>query len=259
MAVLAGADRSVAHEVAVRIRRGVVELSDRTGGPHVEISVGVACFPEDGRDKDALVEMADRALYLAKPEGRSAAGRESPADPYLRALDETALALLDGHDSTVLLETILARATALLGTPHGYIYLAEPDGSLAISHGSGMFAQLLGRRISVDQGLVGHVYRTGAPLVVADYDTYAERVPDFETGDARLGRRRPAGLRRHDGRRDRPRVGNARSDVRPARDARPGALRPARVDRPRQFAPVRCRPARRAPRPDRPASRTASC
>ncbi len=183
VAVLADADRSVAHEIAVRIRRGVVELSDRIGGPHVEISVGVACFPEDGRDKDALVEMADRALYLAKPEGRSAAGRESPADPYLRALDETALALLDGHDSTVLLETILARATALLGTPHGYIYLAEPDGSLAISHGSGMFAQLLGRHIPVDQGLVGHVYRTGAPLVVADYDTYAERVTDFESGD----------------------------------------------------------------------------
>ena len=183
VAVLADADRSVAHEIAVRIRRGVVELSDKIGGPHVEISVGVACFPEDGRDKDALVEMADRALYLAKPEGRSAAGRESPADPYLRALDETALALLDGHDSTVLLETILARATALLGTPHGYIYLAEPDGSLAISHGSGMFEQLLGRHIPVDQGLVGHVYRTGAPLVVADYDTYAERVADFETGD----------------------------------------------------------------------------
>jgi len=180
-AILPRADRSVAHEVAVRIRRGVAELSDRTGGPHVDISVGVACFPDDGRDKDALVEMADRALYLAKPEGRSAAGRESPADPYLRALDETALALLDGHDSTVLLETILARATALLGTPHGYIYLTEPDGSLVISHGSGMFERLLGRRISVDQGLVGQVFRTGAPLVVADYDTYAERVPDFET------------------------------------------------------------------------------
>ena len=46
-----------------------------------------------------------------------------------------------------------------------------------------MFAQLLGRHIPVDQGLVGHVYRTGAPLVVADYDTYVERVADFETGE----------------------------------------------------------------------------
>jgi diguanylate cyclase (GGDEF)-like protein len=180
-AILHGADRSVAHEVAVRIRRGVVELSDRTGGPHVEISIGVACFPEDGRDKDSLVEMADRALYLAKPEGRTTAGRESQADPYLRALDETALALLDGHDSTVLLETILTRATALLGSPHGYIYLADPDGSLTISHGSGLFGRLVGRRISADQGLVGQVFRSGAPVVVDDYGTYAERVPDFET------------------------------------------------------------------------------
>src|SRR6185503_17356627 len=131
--------------------------------------------------KDALVEVADRALYLAKPEGRSAASREMLADPYLRALDETALALLDGHDSTVLLETILTRATALLGTPHSYIYLAEPDGSLTISHGNGLFECLVGRRISADQGLVGQVFRTGAPVVVDDYATYAERVPDFET------------------------------------------------------------------------------
>ena len=147
-AILPGADRSVAHEIADRIRRGGRRaVGQRPAARTSTISVGVACFPEDGRDKDALVEMADRALYLAKPEGRTAAGRESPADPYLRALDETALALLDRHDSTVLLETILSRATALLGTPHGYIYLGEPDGSLVVRHGSGVFENLLGRRM----------------------------------------------------------------------------------------------------------------
>ncbi len=97
--ILPGADRVVAHEVAVRIRRAVADLSGTTGGPGVTISVGAACYPDDGRTKDALVDMADRALYLAKPEGRTAVGAQSPADPYLRALDETALALLDRHDS----------------------------------------------------------------------------------------------------------------------------------------------------------------
>ncbi|MEP6638444.1 MAG: diguanylate cyclase, partial [Chloroflexota bacterium] len=177
--ILAGADRAVAHEVAERIRRGVAEVSNASGGPSVAVSVGVACFPEDGRTKDALVEMADRALYLAKPEGRSVAGRESPADPYLRALDETALALLDRHDSAVLLETILSRATALFGTPHGYIYLAEPDGMLEVSHGRGLFGDLVGHQMSVDEGLAGSVFRTGAPLAVADYDTYSERSPSL--------------------------------------------------------------------------------
>ena len=102
VAILAGADRGIAHQVAVRIRRGVVELSNRVGGPHVEISVGVACFPDDGREKDALVETADRALYLAKPEGRSAAGgdpgrsippdarRDRPRAPRRARLDRLA-------------------------------------------------------------------------------------------------------------------------------------------------------------------------
>ncbi|MEA2619659.1 MAG: hypothetical protein QOC97_432 [Chloroflexota bacterium] len=174
--ILPGADRTVAHEVAVRIRRAVVDLSGTTGGPSVTISAGVACFPDDGRTKDALVEMADRALYLAKPEGRSGIGGESPGDPYLRALDETALALLDRHDSTVLLETILTRATALLGTPHGFIYLAEPDEStLVISHGSGMFQDLIGQRMGIDEGLSGQVFRTGEPLHVADYNAFSGR------------------------------------------------------------------------------------
>ncbi len=183
VAVLAGADRQIAHEVAVRIRRGVADLSASTGGPRVTISAGVACFPEDGRTKDALVEVADRALYLAKPEGRSTEARESATDPYLRALDETAIALLDRHDSTLMLETILTRATALLGTTHGYIYLTEPDGqSLVISHGSGIFEAMTGHRMSVHEGLGGHVFRTGNPLAVGDYDVYPDRSATMPSG-----------------------------------------------------------------------------
>ena len=147
------------------------------------ISAGAACYPDDGRTKNSLVDMADRALYLAKPEGRTTVGPLSPSDPYLRALDETALALLDRHDSTVLLETILAHATALLGTPHGYIYLVEPDEkTLVVSHGSGMFLDFIGHRMSIDEGLGGQVYRTGAPMAVADYDAFSGRSPDMPTG-----------------------------------------------------------------------------
>ena len=181
--ILPGADRVVAHEVAVRIRRAVAELSGTTGGPGVTISVGAACYPDDGRTKDALVDMADRALYLAKPEGRTTVGPMSPADPYLRALDETALALLDRHDSTVLLETILTHATALLGTAHGYIYLVEPDETtLVVSHGSGLFIDFIGHRMAIEEGLSGQIFRTGAPLAVADYDTFAGRSPEMPSG-----------------------------------------------------------------------------
>jgi diguanylate cyclase (GGDEF)-like protein len=37
----------------------------------VTVSVGVAVWPEDGRDPAALVAAADRALYAAKEAGRN--------------------------------------------------------------------------------------------------------------------------------------------------------------------------------------------
>jgi two-component system, cell cycle response regulator len=38
---------------------------------HITISIGVAAYPEDGRDPIQLVEMADSALYRAKRSGRN--------------------------------------------------------------------------------------------------------------------------------------------------------------------------------------------
>jgi diguanylate cyclase (GGDEF)-like protein len=35
------------------------------------VSVGLACFPEDGRSLDALAARADRALHQAKKKGRN--------------------------------------------------------------------------------------------------------------------------------------------------------------------------------------------
>ena len=115
-----------ADEVAERIRQAVRDIADRTG-PHVTISVGVACYPEDGATKDELVEAADQALYLASlarataPERRRPT-RTSPPSTRRRSRCWTAAS------PDELLETILTRAAALLGTPHGYIYLVEPDG-----------------------------------------------------------------------------------------------------------------------------------
>jgi predicted signal transduction protein with EAL and GGDEF domain len=41
------------------------------------VSIGVACYPEDGRTLDALAARADRALYLAKQAGRNCVARYS--------------------------------------------------------------------------------------------------------------------------------------------------------------------------------------
>ena len=110
-------------------------------------------------------------------------GHQPRGRPVPAALDETALALLDRHDQDDLLETILARATALLGTPHGFIYLAEPDEeALVVRHGTGVFTEFLGFRLPIDKGLSGHVFRTGKPLAIDDYDAWSGRANALPSG-----------------------------------------------------------------------------
>ncbi len=175
-AILPNTDRMAAHDVADRLRHTVADVSGAELAG-ITISIGVACFPDDGRAKGALVAIADQAMYLAKPVAKGASRTSSHEDPYLRALDETALALLDQRDSAVLLGAILTRACALLGTPHGYIYLAEPDVSeLVIRHGIGIFEHYVGRRVHIGEGLVGEVYLSATPVAVDDYDSFSGRV-----------------------------------------------------------------------------------
>jgi diguanylate cyclase (GGDEF)-like protein len=60
-------------DVAERIREAVASTPLSLDGKQVPntVSVGVACFPEDGSSLDALAARADRALYQAKQEGRN--------------------------------------------------------------------------------------------------------------------------------------------------------------------------------------------
>jgi diguanylate cyclase (GGDEF)-like protein len=176
--ILPGANRVDAYEVAERIRATVRDLAVETG-PRVTISVGVACYPDDGLTKDELVGIADQSLYLAKPSTGPRAG-ETRHDPYLAALDETAIALMDRHDPDELLTTIITRAASLVGTPHGYIYMLEPDGErLVVSHGIGIFADYVGGHINVGEGVGGGVAATGVPISVDDYDAYESRAANM--------------------------------------------------------------------------------
>ena len=180
-AILPGADRRVAHDISERIRIAVQTRAALHSGPAVTVSVGVACYPADGATKDDLVAVADRALYLVKPTDRR--GDRSLADPYLRALDETALALLDRLDPEGLLDVIMGRATALLGTPHGFIYLLDPDeAGLSVRVGTGLFEAFLGARLSLNEGLSGTVLTTGRALAIDEYDAWAGRSPTMPIG-----------------------------------------------------------------------------
>jgi len=66
--LLPDADGQHASTVAKRLRAATSEI--RLSGARVSTSVGIACYPGDTGDPSRLVELADRALYKAKRDGR---------------------------------------------------------------------------------------------------------------------------------------------------------------------------------------------
>jgi diguanylate cyclase (GGDEF)-like protein len=71
--ILPGTDAAGAAQLAERVRQGVENARLVVAGARLEVTVslGVALWPTDGRDADALVEAADRGLYAAKQGGRN--------------------------------------------------------------------------------------------------------------------------------------------------------------------------------------------
>jgi PAS domain S-box-containing protein len=79
-----------------------------------------------------------------------------------------------------LLERIVTWAGQVVGTPHGYICLIEPDGQeMVLRVGTGAYADLVGLRMLKGEGLSGRVWETGTPLAVPDYSRWEGRVERF--------------------------------------------------------------------------------
>lgn len=79
--VMPGADAAAATERAEEIRKAVGELSLLHKGetlPGVHVSIGVSVAPDNGIDVDDLIDKADKALYLAKRNGRNQVRLASP-------------------------------------------------------------------------------------------------------------------------------------------------------------------------------------
>ena len=79
-AILVETTRHIAQIVAERIRKNI-EAHDFSGPEgqiiHLTCSIGYACCPEDTTSKDALLEMADKAMYVGKTSGKNCVRRLS--------------------------------------------------------------------------------------------------------------------------------------------------------------------------------------
>lgn len=100
----------------------------------------------------------------------------------LAALHETAIGLIERLDLDDLLQTIVDRAAALVGTPHGYLYVAgTEDDTLEVRVGIGIFGSWVAHTLTKGRGLAGRVWETKAHLVVNDYQTWSGRDRTFDT------------------------------------------------------------------------------
>jgi len=84
--LLVETDTRRAGSVAERIRTSVKNKLFEYKGERVPVTVSIGCstFPEDGKIAEELLDMADRALYLSKREGRD---RVSFVDDLVKGLD----------------------------------------------------------------------------------------------------------------------------------------------------------------------------
>jgi diguanylate cyclase (GGDEF)-like protein len=102
---------------------------------------------------------------------------------YAEALAETALAAMKLLDPDDVLDAILSRAGALVGTAHGYAYLLGEDGEeLEVRAGTGLFREWIGFSLKPGEGVAGRVLESGLPLLVDDYDTWGGRAAAIASG-----------------------------------------------------------------------------
>jgi signal transduction histidine kinase/DNA-binding response OmpR family regulator/HPt (histidine-containing phosphotransfer) domain-containing protein len=186
--------------ITLLIGVGVYVISRRIAKPILAITETAAAVTAGDLDRTAPVTTNDEVGELAESfntmtarlrgtlEGLEQRVAERTEELHvqnteLEALHETTLGVMDRLDVEELLGTLLERAGQLAGTPHGYIYLENEDGSAIENRVSvGLLQEDLGRAVGHGEGLAGRVWDSGEPLVVEDYDAWEGRSPTFPRG-----------------------------------------------------------------------------
>jgi two-component system, sensor histidine kinase and response regulator len=109
---------------------------------------------------------------------------EQKQKEYLFALHETNLGLIGRLNLEELLHALVSRASQLMRTPHGFIYLVQLEQSpprLECKVGQGYFSRTINTHLDSGDGVAGQVWHTGLPLIIDNYDTWAGRLKNIES------------------------------------------------------------------------------
>jgi len=102
---------------------------------------------------------------------------------YMEALHDTTFGLISRLELSDLLKVICSRATQLLGTQHGSIYLVDQKRDVLEQKVSGgVFRQFKNLKLARGEGASGKVWASGEPMLVDDYDSWAYRLDAFDDG-----------------------------------------------------------------------------
>jgi signal transduction histidine kinase/CheY-like chemotaxis protein len=109
------------------------------------------------------------------------------ANAELDTLNTTTLGLLNRLNPKDVLKEIVQRATVLMKTRHGFLFVIDAERQeLVLRVGVGRYAEHIGYRLKRGQGMSGLVWKTGEPMIVNDYSHWKNRQPGFEWACAQI-------------------------------------------------------------------------
>jgi signal transduction histidine kinase len=131
---------------------------------------------------------AYRLLLAENQERKRADEALRRQNAYLEALHETTVGLISRLELEELLEALVSRAGQLTGAPFGFLYLGEAGAAdIKLKVRVGFSEEQAGDTLHEGEGLAGRVWKSGEPIVIVDYDTWAGRSSEVAQGIAKAG------------------------------------------------------------------------